>query len=268
MLIQWLKAGFIDKKKWFPTKAGTPQGGIISPIIANMVLDGMETLIKAEFPAKLKVKIIRYADDFIITATSKETLNNQVKPLITKFLESRGLKLSEEKTCITNLNDGVDFLGQNIRKYGSKLLIKPSKKSISSIYLKIRQLVKANPTMNTVGLIYKLNPIIKGWANYHRHVVSKRIFTQLDNKVFRLLWNWAKRRHPNKSKQWIKNKYFKSIGTRNWVFSGTLSGTNIKYKLALFESTRIVRHVKIKADANPFDSDWQNYFFNRSKRFA
>lgn len=268
MLTQWLKAGFIDKKKWFPTRAGTPQGGIISPIIANMVLDGLENLIHVKFPARHKVKMIRYADDFIITATTKEVLVVQVKPLITKFLDTRGLELSEEKTNITNINKGFDFLGQNVRKYGRKLLIKPSKKSISSIYQKIRQVVKAHPTMNTAELIYKLNPIIRGWANYHRHVVSKRVFTQLDNKIFRLLWNWSKRRHPNKSKQWVKNKYFKPIGTRDWVFSGILTGTNIDIKLAHFESTRIVRHIKIKADANPFDIDWHNYFINRRERFA
>ena len=206
MLTQWLKSGFIDKNKWFPTKAGTPQGGILSPIIANMVLDGMETLIQAEFPAKFKVKMIRYADDFIITATSKEILKEQVKPRITKFLAERGLKLSEEKTNISNINEGFDFLGQNVRKYGRKLLIKPSKKSIDSIYQKIREIVKTNPTMNTAELIYKLNPIISGWANYHRHVVSKRVFTQLDNTIFWLLWNWSKRRHQNKSKQWVKSK--------------------------------------------------------------
>jgi RNA-directed DNA polymerase len=268
MPTQWLKSGFIDKNKWFPTKAGTPQGGIVSPIIANMVLDGMETLIRTGFPAKYKVKIIRYADDFIITATTKEVLVEQVKPLITKFLAKRGLELSEEKTKVSNIYEGFDFLGQNVRKYGRKLLIKPSKKSISSVYRKIRGIVKSNPTMNTAELIYKLNPIITGWANYHRHVVSKRVFTQLDNKIFRLLWNWSKRRHPNKSRQWVKSKYFKPIGTRNWVFSGILTGTNHEIKLALFESTRIVRHIKIKAEANPFDIDWQNYFINRRERFA
>ncbi len=167
MLNQWLKSGFIDRNKWFPTKAGTPQGGIISPIIANMVLDGMETLIQAEFAAKFKIKMIRYADDFIITATSKEILEEQVKPRITKFLTERGLKLSEEKTNISNINEGFDFLGQNVRRYRRKLLIKPSMKSISSIYQKIRGIVKTNPTMNTAELIYKLNPIISGWANYH-----------------------------------------------------------------------------------------------------
>lgn len=268
MLAQWLKPGFIEKNKWFPTKAGTPQGGIISPIIANMVLDGMETLIRAEFPAEHKIKIIRYADDFIITATSSEALEERVKPLITGFLAERGLELSEEKTHISNIYGGFDFLGQSVRKYGRKLLIKPSKKSISSIYQKIRQIVKANPTMNTAELIYKLNPIITGWANYHRHVVSKRVYTQLDNKIFRLLWNWSKRRHPNKSRKWVKKRYFKSIGTRKWVFSGTFKGTDREIRLVCFESTRIVRHVKIRAAANPHDSDWSPYFNDRHERLS
>jgi RNA-directed DNA polymerase len=171
-----------------------------------------------------------------------------------------------EKTKITNLYEGFDFLGQNVRKYGRKLLIKPSRKSIKSIYQKIRKIVKANPTMTTAELIYKLNPIITGWANYHRHVVSKRVFTLLDNKIFWLLWNWSKRRHPNKSKRWIKSKYFKSIGERNWMFSGILKGTNIELKLAHFENTKIVRHIKVKSIANPYDSDWQEYFKERQER--
>jgi len=266
ILVEWLKAGFIDNKRWFPTTAGTPQGGIISPVIANMVLDGMEKIIAEGIDKKAKVKLIRYADDFIITATSKEILEHQVKPKVIEFLYERGLELSMEKTKITNLYEGFDFLGQNVRKFGRKLLIKPSRKSVKSIYQKIREIVKANPTMTTAELIYKLNPIITGWANYHRHVVSKRVFTLLDNKIFWLLWNWSKRRHPNKSKRWIKSKYFKSIGERNWVFSGILKGTNIELKLAHFENTKIVRHIKVKSIANPYDSDWQEYFKERQER--
>ena len=266
ILGQWLKAGFIVKKKWSPTKAGTPQGGIISPVIANMALDGMENFITEGIDKKAKVKLIRYADDFIITAISKEILEHQVKPKVKVFLRERGLELSLEKTKITNLYEGFDFLGQNVRKYGRKLLIKPSKKSIKSIYQKIREVVKSNPTMATAELIYKLNPIITGWANYHRHVVSKRVYSQLDNKIFWLLWNWSKRRHPNKAKRWIKSKYFKSIGTRNWVFSGIRKGTNIKLILAHFENTKIVRHTKVKSIANPFDIEWQEYFIAREER--
>jgi RNA-directed DNA polymerase len=268
MLKQWLKAGFIFKKKLFYSKSGTPQGGVISPVIANMVLDGIQNLLDKEFLKKEKVKMVRYADDFIITAISKDILEQRVKPLISKFLSERGLELSKEKTKITNLDEGFDFLGQNVRKYGKKLLTKPSKNSINSVYQKIREHVKANPTATTYDIIYKLNPVITGWANYHRHIVSKRIYSKLDNKVFRLIWNWCKRRHPNKSKQWVKNKYFKTIGKRNWVFSGKPKGGNIEISLAYFESTKIFRHVKIKGAANPYDREWHPYFQQRKERFT
>ena len=267
MLKQWLKAGFIFKKKLFQTDSGTPQGGIISPIIANMVLDGIQNILDKEFKKKEKVKMVRYADDFIITAISKDILQDRVTPLIRKFLEERGLEMSKEKTKITNLSDGFDFLGQNVRKYGKKLLTKPSKNSIDSVYQKIREYVKANPTATTYDIIYKLNPVITGWANYHRHIVSKRIYSKLDNKVFRLIWKWCKRRHPNKSKQWVKNKYFKPVGKRNWVFTGKPKGGNFEMSLTYFENTKIFRHVKIKGAANPYDKDWQPYFQQRKKRF-
>lgn len=268
MLKQWLKAGFIFKKKLFPTNSGTPQGGIISPVIANMVLDGIQELLDKKFLKKEKVKLVRYADDFIITAISKDILETRVKPLISEFLLERGLELSKEKTKITNLQKGFDFLGQNVRKYGVKLLIKPSKNSINSVYQKIREYVKANPSATTYKIIYKLNPIITGWANYHRHIVSKRIYSKLDDMVFPLIWNWCKRRHPNKSKQWIKKKYFKSAGKRNWVFSGKPKEGNFEMSLAYFENTKIFRHFKIKGEANPYDKDWQPYFQHRKERFT
>jgi RNA-directed DNA polymerase len=264
ILRQWLKAGYIDKNNWFPTDKGTPQGGIISPIIANMVLDGMQELIEKNFNKRAKVRIVRYADDFIITAISKEILLYRVKPLIDNFLKERGLELSAEKTKITHINEGFDFLGQNLKKYGGKLLTKPSKKSIKSIYRKIRQIVKSRPTAPAISIIATLNPIIRGWANYHHHIVSKRVFNHLDNLVFRLLWNWAKRRHPNKPKRWIKKKYFKSIGKRRWVFAAQLKNKDY-VKLIRFEHTKIVRHIKIKSAANPFDADWQEYFTQRDK---
>ena len=267
MLNQWLKAGFIFKKKLFLTGSGTPQGGIISPVIANMVLDGIQNILNKEFLKKEKVKLVRYADDFIITAISKDILETKVKPLISKFLTERGVELSKEKTKITNLSDGFDFLGQNVRKYGTKLLTKPSKSSIKSVYQKIKELGKANPTTTTYNIIYKLNPIITGWANYHRHVVAKKTYFKLDNKVFRLIWNWCVRRHPNKSKQWIRKKYFKSVGKRNWVFYGKPKGNNYETHLAFFGDTKIFRHIKIKGAANPYDKQWQPYFQQRQERF-
>ena len=176
LLRKWLECGYIETKVLFPTKTGTPQGSAISPIICNMVLDGLEKAIKdvyhkrtvngkAYFP---KVNFVRYADDFIVTGESPELLENGVKPIITAFLKERGLELSEEKTLITHINDGFDFLGVNIRMYKNKLLTKPSDKNFKAIIDKIRKIIKTNPSMKQAYLINKLNPIIRGWVNYQK----------------------------------------------------------------------------------------------------
>jgi RNA-directed DNA polymerase len=267
ILKQWLKAGYFEKNQCFPSDKGTPQGGIISPIIANMVLDGIEKLLNEEFDITLKngykaknpykINFVRYADDFIVTASSYEVLKNEVWPKLTIFLKERGLELSEDKTKITHIDEGFDFLGVTIKKYGNKIFTKPSKKSIKAIYSKIRSVVISMKTVEHFKLIDKLNPIIIGWANYHKPNVAKRIFSKLDNMVFKLLWKWAKRRHPNKSLRWVKKKYFKSIDRRNWVFAAKIG--NMYYELKTFDKTKIIRHIKIKAAANPFDKDWQEY---------
>lgn len=190
ILNQWLKAGFIDKNAFYETQEGTPQGGIASPVLANMALDGLEKELDRAF--KGTVKMVRYADDFILTGKTKELLEEKVKPLVEKFMAERGLELSQEKTRITSIEKGFDFLGQNIRKYGGKLLIKPSKKSIKSLLGKVSQVIKENRQAKTTTLIRKLNPILRGWANYHRHVVSKDIFSKIDHEVWQKTWRWAK----------------------------------------------------------------------------
>jgi RNA-directed DNA polymerase len=186
MLKEWLDSGYIHNGIFNETEAGSPQGGIISPALANMTLDGLENVLKQHSgtskttrKGKLsKVNMVRYADDFIITGVSREILEKEVKPLVVEFLSKRGLTLSEEKTAITHITEGFDFLGQNVRKYGSKLLIKPSKKNVSLFLEKVRETIKGHPTATAENLIYLLNPIIRGWANYHRHVVSKRVLKQ------------------------------------------------------------------------------------------
>src|SRR5229473_6870469 len=182
ILKKWLKAGYMEQQTLYPTEAGTPQGGIISPVLANMTLDGLERMLMQHFP-KVKtgggalVNFVRYADDFLVTGRTKELLEQEVKPLIKEFLRERGLQLSAEKTIITHIEDGFDFLGQNVRKYQAgkrhKLLITPSKKNVKAFLEKIREIVKANKALPAGKLIAKLNPIIRGWANYHRHAVSK-----------------------------------------------------------------------------------------------
>ncbi len=265
VLSEWLKAGYIDKKQWFPTINGTPQGGIASPTIANMVLDGMEKEIYLYAGAKPKrnphkIHFIRYADDFVVTCNSREYLENEIKPIIIRFLDVRGLKLALEKTLITHISDGFDFLGFNVRKYKNKCLTKPKKDSVKNVYNKMSESVKSLTAGSQLQVILKLSPIIRGWSNFYSHSAAKRTFSLLDSKVFKLLWRWAKSRHPKKSSRWIKDKYFHSIGKRHWVFA---TSDKRKIELPSFSATKIVRHVKIKASANPYDKDWEEYFSNR-----
>ena len=268
-LKEFLKSGFMYKGKLFPTKSGTPQGGIISPIIANMVLDGMEKVIQERYwrsPTgligvqwnKQKVNLVRYADDFIVTANTKETAE-EVKSIISGFLAERGLELSEEKTEITHITKGFDFLGWNFRKYKGKLLVKASQKSIKNILEKIRNTIRINRATKQSDLIWSLNAIIRGWCNYHSHVVSKEIFKRLDNKIHKNLICWAKRRHSNKSMKWIKAKYWRRFKDRDWIFS---TG---KEHLTLACDTKIRRHNLVRLTANPFLPEDRKYLRDRNK---
>lgn len=270
MLSKWLKAGFVYQNQLFPTTAGAAQGGIISPVVMNMTLDGLETTLKKAFTKatkrRLKMNMVRYADDFIITGSSKEGLEQEVKPVVIEFLAQRGLTLSPEKTKITHIEEGFDFLGWNIRKYNGKLLIKPSKANTQALLGKIREIIRANATAKQASLINQLNPILRGWADYHRHVVAQQTFDRVDHLVWSMLWRWAKRRHPNKGTRWIKDKYFKTKGTNNWVFSATTydkDGLQKELNLIKTSNTPIRRHVKIKAQANPHDPVWEDYFESR-----
>ena len=266
------------KAIFFPTEKGTPQGGIISPTLANMTLDGLQKVVDGVIPRTTrrgqnvaKVNFVRYADDFIITGGSKEILENEIKPAVIEFFESRGLSLSEEKTKISHITEGYDFLGQNVRRYGEKVFIKPSTKSVRNIKTKIKEIINNNKQATTENLIRMLNPVIRGWANYHRHVVSSVAFNSLDNFIWEQLWQWSKRRHPKKSSSWVKKKYFHTHGARNWVFSAQTLETGHKeskkwIRLISASSIPIQRHVKIKAVANPFDPKWEEYFDDRLKK--
>jgi len=277
IVTKWLKAGFIDKNKLFPTKAGTPQGGIISPTLANMVLDGLEAAIYKSVNTRIrkddgcrrnyhKIHFVRYADDFIVTGSSKEVLMNVVKPVIADFLTERGLTLSETKTKITDVYNGFDFLGQNIRKFSNgKLLIRPSKDNFKAVLSKIKLIIRKHWGAPTVSLIRRLNSVITGYTNYHRHVVAARYFANLDRFIWFYLWKWAKRRHAKKGLCWIAANYFKCFGSRKWSFFGTFdNGTEILLKYA--SDTHIKRHVLINGKANPYCSLWDSYFLRRYAR--
>jgi RNA-directed DNA polymerase len=277
ILQKWLKSGYMEKHVLHETTDGTPQGGIISPALANCALDGLERLLRENYPAGKRLKslggekpcvnLVRYADDFVITSKSKELLAGEIKPLVEHFLQERGLELSPKKTVITHVEHGFDFLGQNVRRYpNGKLLIKPSKKNVKTFLEDIRRTVKAAHGMSAADLIDQLNPKIRGWANYHRHVVSKRTFRRVDLMIFSSLWRWARRRHPNKSTRWIKPKYFDRRGNRDWSFFGeTCDDEGRPNKVWLYHamSTPIKRHVKVKGEANPYDPTYETYFEER-----
>jgi RNA-directed DNA polymerase len=269
MLNEWLDAGFVHKGTFHATEAGTPQGGIISPVLANMALDGLEKALQAQFGIKQsaqgrasRINLVRYADDFIITGKSQELLENEVKPLVQNFLAKRGLTLSAEKTNTTYIKDGFDFLGQNVRKYGDKLLIKPSRKSIANLLEKVQGIIKGHKTATSGGLIIMLNPIIRGWVNYHHHVVSSRVFARVDHAIWQAIWAWAIRRHPNKSKVWVRSKYFTTERGNNWAFFG-VTGNGKRVLLFKATSISIKRHVKVRQDLNPYDPAWKDYLVKR-----
>jgi RNA-directed DNA polymerase len=263
MLNQWLQAGYLHEGKYYDAKSGVPQGGVISATLANMVLDGMSEAIDNSVGKRGQVGLIRYADDFIVTASNQTILTEKVQPAIERFLNSRGLSLSPEKTKITAIETGFDFLGFNVRHYKGKLLIKPAKQAIKAILLTLKQRVKDNLHLTPGQLIRHLNPIIQGWCNYYKHVVAKKTFYYLQHRVFLLLMYWIKRRHPNKSVGWRVKKYFIRQGTRAWVFSGTVqtqkAGTK-KVTLYAAGDTVIKRHVKVRAQANPFLPEYFGYF--------
>ena len=272
ILRKWLKAGYVDRHVLYPTDVGTPQGGIISPALANMTLNGLGRALREKFSAterakqSSQVRLVLYADDFIITGSTKELLVAEVKPLVESFLQERGLELSPTKTRITHISDGFDFLGQNIRKYHGKLLIKPSTRSVQALVAKVREVVKGSLQLSAGSLVQRLNPIISGWASYHQHVVSKQTFGKVDTHIFRMIWRWSKRKHPTRSAAWIRKKYFQTVGTCNWVFTGVVSDQRKGRKpvhLCKAKATPIKRHLKIRAAANPYDQDWEVYFEER-----
>ena len=228
ILKQFIKAGYIFRNNLFPSSRGAAQGGAISPTLANLVLDGLEqhiwkcTNIGKKGIVKTKnlhkVHMIRYADDFIVTGDTKETLEN-VKKCIIKFMEERGLQLSEEKTLITNIYNGFDFLGWNFRKYNKKLIIKPSLKSIKSFSTSLTQTVKTFLPAQQELLIIKLNQQLRGWCNYHSSVCAKETFRKMDFLLFKKLLWWMKKRHNNTHIHRFYNKYWKTIGNRRNVFT-------------------------------------------------
>ena len=296
----WLKSGILDRGNWFSTNEGTPQGGVISPLLANIALHGLEEYIKqwaetwkgSRRDNRVSITLIRYADDFVVLHKDKSIIQ-QAKTLIEQWLHGLGLELSENKTRICHtLHDtketkaGFDFLGWNVRQYkvgknhsgknsvghllGFKTIIKPSEKSVKTHYEKIVSVLDSMRGKSQEVIIDKLNPIIRGWCNYHKKVCSKETFTHIDNLVYNKLRRWIKRRHPNKTLKWCEERYFHLTKGKNidgedkdakWVFStpsdlpnSPVAGTHELWKHAW---TPIERHKKIEGTRSPFDGNWR-----------
>ena len=269
VLQQWLKSGVLDRGQLNRTEMGTPQGAVISPTLANITLNGLESglkqFLKTELGSsravKAKVNVVRYADDFVVTGDSKELLETVVKPWVEQFLRERGLTLSEEKTKVVHIDEGFDFVGWNFRKYGGKMLIKPSAKNVRAFYDSVRYIIERSLSVPTELLIKQLNPVLRGWAEYHKGVVAKSTFSKLDHRIFWRLMRWGLRRHPRHTAKWVWEHYWKRTGSRR-SFSGDAlnrDGEKVQRLLLLLADTKIVRHVKIKGEYNPFDPAWVVY---------
>ena len=264
ILKQWLAAGYVENGITYPTRNGAPQGGIISPTLANMTLDGLEAAIHKAVPWRSRVNFIRYADDFIVTGKSKAILEKYVLPVVKEFLAKRGLRLSEEKTKITYIRCGFTFLGQTFRKHGNTLHITPSKEGVLALLRKVGTLIRQCRSAPLVTLVKKLNEILRGWANYHCHVVSSAAFTRVDEYVYEQLWRMLRKRHLNKSKKWLAKKYWIATGKKG-IFAAV---TRYKNKVKVYQVIKTIaigirRHRKIKADANPYLPEYGRYFWLR-----
>src|SRR6202790_5132638 len=270
VLRQWLEAGYVDEGSLFETQAGTAQGGVISPVIANMALDGLENAVRASAGSDRarrlsKINVIRYADDFVVTCASKDVLESQVLPAIQRFLADRGLELSEDKTRITHITEGFDFLGQHVRKYGEKFLVKTAKTSIKSLLDKVRAIVEGNANATQAALIRQLNPVIRGWAMYHRHCAAKASFSSIDSHIWHMLFRWAMRRHTTKGARWVVRRYFRPMRRKSWVFATKHSADGTADSAEIFRAPTLAirRHVKIPGGSTPFDPEWTAYLARR-----
>jgi RNA-directed DNA polymerase len=269
----WLKAGVVERGRLSPTERGSPQGGVISPLLMNVALHGMEqaagvgyitTGSNAGTAVAGSPVVIRYADDLVAFCHSRQQAD-QVKARLAGWLQPRGLAFNEDKTRVVGLDDGADFLGFNLRRYRGKLLIKPSKAAVKRIRQRLSAEMRALRGANAQTVLIRLNPIIRGWAAYYRHAVSSRTFNQLDRHVWQLAYKWAKYRHPNKSKRWITARYFGAFNPSRrdrWVFGDRETGAY----LLKFVWTKITRHTLVKGWASPDDPALAGYWADRRRK--
>lgn len=271
----WLQAGVVEQGRFTPTEEGTPQGGVVSPLLLNVALHGMEqaagvryqlTGVHAGELRRDSSVLIRYADDLVALCHSQEQAE-QVKAQLAEWLAPRGLVFNEDKTRIVNLDDGFDFLGFTVRRFNAKLLIKPSKAAVRRHRQRLRDEMHALRGANAVTVLQRLTPIVRGWAAYYRAAVSSEVFSTLDRYLWKLTYKWAKHRHPKKPKRWIVNRYFGRFNQSRhdrWVFGDRQSGAY----LVKHAWTKIVRHQLVKARSSPDDPALVEYWASRRRRAA
>ena len=226
-----------------------------------------ERVLEAIARRSWKVNSIRYADDLVVTAATQEYMIEKIIPVIKEFLAQRGLELSEEKTRIVNIEEGFDFLGQNLRKYNNRLIIKPTKEAQRSLLEKVKKIIKEHRGTDTETMIYRLNPVIRGWANYHRYVQSGKVFHTVQKLIQDALFKWARRRNGNKTPKWIRHHYW-GISHDKRHFSCMVGGKTGKAKVLELVSVpdiRLARYIKIKGAADPYNPEYLEYFNMRKK---
>ena len=281
----WLKAGILDKNVFSKTNSGTPQGGTISPLLANIALDGMGRMLRQKFPHTARGTsffpykekdeyfsppiFIRYADDFLLIHKNRKVVEDAI-PMINEWLKNIGLSLNLNKTKIVNLDEGFDFLGFNVKQYskreGKIRLIQPSKEAIKRHSQTLKRIVNKYKSCPQGKLIKELNSVIRGWTNYYGTQVSSTTFNKLKNQLYHLLWSWAKFTCPNTGKKTLRDRYWQRIGRNNWRFAEVKQG---KIRARLFQHTdaRIIRHSPIKTTKSPYNGDWVYWSLRMAKNY-
>ena len=291
LIKQWLKAGYVETEMFHETQSGTPQGGIISPLLANIALDGLDGLL-SQFEKtrtyfwldKTKSKerkrtqrfarygFIRYADDFIITAENKQDIEDII-PVVEAWLRQRGLMLNRDKTKVTHIGSGIDFLGFNIRQHQGRTFCFPEKEKVLAKLREIRAWLKRNQCATPENVIRYLNPIIRGIGNFYKIGAAKGAMSYFDDQIWRSLWRWCTSRHntPKKGSGWVKRKYYHAYqGSKGTFFAKIQDRHGLPRYIYLTKASAIPiqRHVKVKGIASPDDPMLHKYWKDRKTKYG
>lgn len=256
LIKSWLQAGYVEAEIFHATESGTPQGGIISPVLLNVALNGLQETLGPKYG------YVRYADDLVVCASTREQIE-AAQSVIQEWLQQRGLSLHPEKTRIAHIDDGFNFLSFSVRRYKGKCLIKPQKERVLAFLAELRLWLNKHKQAAAENVIRHFNRILPGWANHYSTQVSKQVFSYVSSEIWKMLWKWCLRRHPNKGKHWVAEKYFGPHRNVKWRFQAR-SGDKTLY---LFDvsSVPIERHIKVKGAASPDDPILRDYWQMRQE---